>query len=120
MEKEGIFNSLKRRAKLVAEGLNDIDGFTCNEAEGAMYCFPRVEMPAGAKKAAEKEGVNVDTMYALSLLKETGICVVPAAGFGQEEGRAGFRTTFLPGEEEMEKAVVMFKKHHEGFVKKYA
>ena len=63
--------------------------------------------------------MSPDTLYAVSLLKTTGICVVPASGFGQEPGRYGFRTTFLPPEAEMEKAVKLFKKHHEEFNKKY-
>lgn len=67
----------------------------------------------------QKQGTNVDTLYSLSLLEATGICVVPAAGFGQEPGRAGFRTTFLPQEEEMKQAVELFKSHHEQFLEKY-
>jgi alanine transaminase len=58
-------------------------------------------------------------MYAISLLKSTGICVVPASGFGQAEGRYGFRTTFLPPMADMEDAMKKFKSHHEAFVKKY-
>jgi len=118
-EKATIFDSLKRRAIMVVEGLNKIEGFSCQPAEGSMYCFPKVEMPKKAIEAAKKEGTNVDTLYALSLLEATGICVVPAAGFGQEPGRAGFRTTFLPQEEEMKQAVELFKVHHEQFLEKY-
>jgi len=55
-----------------------------------------------------------------SLLEFSGICVVPASGFGQREGRYGFRTTFLPCEEEITKAVGLFKKHHESFCEQYA
>jgi len=119
LEKATIFNSLKNRAKIVAEGLNAIDGFTCNPAEGAMYVFPRVEIPAGAIAAAKAAGTSPDGLYAMSLLEETGICVVPASGFGQEEGRVGFRTTFLPSSEEMQEGVKKMKEHHEMFVKRY-
>lgn len=42
------------------------------------------------------------------------------SGFGQKEGRVGFRTTFLPQEEELEKAIGEFKRHHELFREKYA
>mmetsp|Transcript_727 Transcript_727/g.945 ORF Transcript_727/g.945 Transcript_727/m.945 type:complete len:529 (-) Transcript_727:129-1715(-) len=119
-EKTAIFESLKRRSKLVSEGLNSIPGFSCQTAQGAMYCFPSIEIPEGAKKAAAEQGMAPDTFYALSLLENTGICVVPASGFGQEEGRLGFRTTFLPSEGEMERAVGLFKKHHEEFCAKYS
>ncbi|EED93441.1 alanine aminotransferase [Thalassiosira pseudonana CCMP1335] len=115
-----IFSSLKRRAVSLVRGLNDIDGMTCTPAEGAMYAFPRVELPPKALDAAAINDQTPDNLYALSLLEETGICVVPASGFGQKEGRIGFRTTFLPPEDELNQAVVEFKRHHEWFCEKYA
>lgn len=119
-EKQAIFDSLRRRARLVGEGLDAIPGFSCQPAQGAMYVFPRVEMPEGAMAAAKELGVPVDALYALSLLEQTGICVVPGSGFAQEEGRWGFRTTFLPPEAEMEEAVAQFREHHEEFCRRYA
>ena len=41
-------------------------------------------------------------------------------GFGQKKGRAGFRTTFLPPEETIVRAVDMFKQNHEKFCARYA
>jgi len=32
-----------------------------------------------------------DAMYCYQLLEETGICVVPGSGFGQQEGTYHFR-----------------------------
>lgn len=118
-EKKNIYESLKRRAKLVADGLNSIDGFSCQSPSGAMYAFPRVELSEAAQKVATEQGMSPDTLYALSLLESTGICVVPASGFGQEEGRFGFRTTFLPSEEEMANAVRLMAQHHKAFNEKY-
>eukprot|EP00560_Eucampia_antarctica_P008106 CAMPEP_0197824970 /NCGR_PEP_ID=MMETSP1437-20131217/2136_1 /TAXON_ID=49252 ORGANISM="Eucampia antarctica, Strain CCMP1452" /NCGR_SAMPLE_ID=MMETSP1437 /ASSEMBLY_ACC=CAM_ASM_001096 /LENGTH=527 /DNA_ID=CAMNT_0043424791 /DNA_START=191 /DNA_END=1774 /DNA_ORIENTATION=- len=119
-EKKEIFDSLKRRAKIAADGFNSIPGFSCQKAQGAMYCFPKVTLPEGALKAAAASGVSPDTMYAVSLLEEAGICVIPASGFGQEEGRFGFRTTFLPAEDEMKRVVQAVREHHENFNLKYA
>lgn len=104
----------------LVNGLNAIDGMTCNPSDGAMYAFPRVELPPKALDAAAKQNQTPDTMYALSLLEETGICVVPASGFGQKEGRIGFRTTFLPPEDELNSAIVEFKRHHELFCERFA
>ena len=107
-----------------------------------MYAFPKIELPEGAVAAAKENNQTPDTMYALSLLEETGICVVPASGFGQAEGRIGsvfnfrlsvltyvffssynffvrFRTTFLPPEDKLAKAVEEFKRHHELFCQKW-
>jgi alanine transaminase len=41
-QKTQILNSLAERAKLVADTLNGIEGFSCNTVQGAMYAFPRV------------------------------------------------------------------------------
>lgn len=71
-------------------------------------------------EAAAASGIAADTLYAVSLLEETGICVIPASGFGQEEGRFGFRTTFLPSEDEMVRVVEAIRNHHDKFVSKYS
>lgn len=120
MEESHIFEGLKRRAKNLVDGLNQVDGITCNPAEGAMYAFPRVDIPPKAIAEAEAQGVAPDTLYALSLLEDTGICVVPASGFGQKQGRYGFRTTFLPPDDKMSGAIEMFVAHHKNFTQKYS
>lgn len=104
----------------MVDGLNAIEGITCNSAQGAMYCFPRIQMPERALEQAKEQSTSVDTLYAVSLLQETGICVVPASGFGQTEGRADFRTTFLPPKAELEVAIGKIAQHHEHFCAKYA
>lgn len=119
-EETAIYRSLAKRAKMVVEGLNVIDGITCQPAHGAMYCFPKIELPPLALEEAQRHGQTPDMLYALSLLQETGICVVPASGFGQKEGRIGFRTTFLPPEEQLRKAVGEFDRHHKLFCDRYA
>lgn len=119
-EMTAVYESLKRRSKIVSDGLNAISGFSCQPCQGAMYSFPSVQLPEGAIQAAKDEGVSPDTLYCISLLEATGICVVPASGFGQEEGRYGFRTTFLPSEGEMARSVEDIKKHHEDFCARYS
>ena len=119
-EKQEIYESLKKRAQIATDGFNSIPGFSCQKAQGAMYCFPSVEMPKGAFGVAEAKGIPVDTLYAVSLLESTGVCVIPASGFGQKEGRLGFRTTFLPSEDEMKRVVSEVRRHHDLFCGKYA
>jgi aspartate/methionine/tyrosine aminotransferase len=118
-EMTDIFEALKRKSKLVSDGLNKIPGFSCQASQGAMYSFPSVTMPQGAIDDAREKGIAPDTLYALSLLERTGICVVPASGFEQKSGRYGFRTSFLPPEEEMERCVELMRIHHEEFCLKY-
>jgi len=117
-EQTYIYDGLKERSQKLVEGLNAIPGITCVPAEGAMYAFPKVEVPQGAIDRANELGTTPDNLYALSLLEETGICVVPASGFGQAKGRVGFRTTFL--HPDTLKAIDVFAKHHEKFVKEYS
>ena len=51
-ERAGILASMFSRAKLIAEALNKLPGLSCNAAEGAMYLFPRIHLPAKAIAAA--------------------------------------------------------------------
>eukprot|EP00535_Pseudo-nitzschia_heimii_P005140 CAMPEP_0197174360 /NCGR_PEP_ID=MMETSP1423-20130617/915_1 /TAXON_ID=476441 /ORGANISM="Pseudo-nitzschia heimii, Strain UNC1101" /LENGTH=651 /DNA_ID=CAMNT_0042623283 /DNA_START=347 /DNA_END=2302 /DNA_ORIENTATION=+ len=113
-----IYNGLKERADKLVAGLNRIDGISCVPAEGAMYAFPTVEVPPKAIEAAKEQGTTPDNLYALSLLEMTGICVVPASGFGQKKGRVGFRTTFL--HPDTVRAIDMFARHHEKFTSDYS
>jgi len=117
-EQQAIYNGLKERSQKLVEGLNKIPGISCVPAEGAMYAFPRIEIPEKAIEKAKEMGTTPDNLYCLSLLNETGICVVPASGFGQKKGRVGFRTTFL--HPDTVKAVDLFAKHHEKFMKEYS
>lgn len=116
-ENSAIFEGLKERSQKLVDGLNKIPGISCVPAEGAMYAFPSVEIPPKAFEAAKVQGTTPDNLYALSLLEKTGICVVPASGFGQKKGRVGFRTTFL--HPDTVKAIDSFAKHHKEFVEEY-
>lgn len=116
-----IFDSLKRKAILLVDGLNKIEGIECNEAEGSMYAFPRLtNLPLNAHKAAKSRKMQLDELYAMSLLETTGVVVVPASGFGQSKGRHGFRTTFLLPESQMVKVIEKISFHHKMFCAKFS
>lgn len=104
-ERECVLGELKRRAVLLAEGLNRIPGIRCNVVAGAMYAFPRVELPPG----------RTDMEYCLALLEQTGVCVVPGTGFGQIPGTAHFRTTILPPTRQIETVVERLATFHASF-----
>ncbi len=101
-EKTAILDEMKKRAIILAEGLNKIEGVQCNVIAGAMYAFPSIQLPAG----------KTDFEYCMALLEETGICVVPGSGFGQAEGTFHFRTTILPPTEKIQKVVELFGNFH--------
>jgi aspartate/methionine/tyrosine aminotransferase len=104
-EKGAILDTLKQRALLLAKGLNCIEGISCNVIAGAMYAFPSVTLPPGRS----------DSDYAMALLEQTGICVVPGSGFGQAEGTAHFRTTILPPTEKIQKVVDALGEFHRSY-----
>ena len=89
------------------------------DAQGAMYAFPRIDLPPRAIAEALAEGHAPDTHYALSLLESTGICAVPGSGFGQREGTHHLRLTFLPGEDKLLGAMERFKAHHQAYIRRY-
>jgi aspartate/methionine/tyrosine aminotransferase len=104
-EKTTILDTLRQRAILLAEGLNRIEGITCNVIAGAMYAFPNITLPPG----------RTDSDYAMALLEQTGICVVPGSGFGQADGTAHFRTTILPPTEKLHQVVKDLGEFHRNY-----
>ncbi|TFY80356.1 hypothetical protein EWM64_g3655 [Hericium alpestre] len=108
---------LAARTKLMAERLNQLPGVSCVDSAGALYLYPKLTIPDQAAAAALAAGKQPDEFYALQLLDETGICVVPGSGFGQKDGEAHYRLTCLcPGVEEYVGALEAF---HLGFMKRY-
>ena len=104
-ERRSVLAGLAQRAGLLAEGLNAIPGIVCNQVAGAMYAFPRIQIPEG----------RTDEEYCMALLEATGICVVPGSGFGQAEGTAHFRTTILPPTEKIQKVVQALGEFHRNY-----
>ncbi|VDD79448.1 unnamed protein product [Mesocestoides corti] len=90
-EKAKVLSDLAKKAKLVETLFNELPGYKCQPVMGAMYAFPRIELPAKAKEAAERANMPPDTFYVTKLLKSTGICVVPGSGFVQKPGTSHFR-----------------------------
>lgn len=118
-EKTAVLNSLKKRAKLVADTFNSFEGFRCNKVAGAMYAFPRFMLPQKAIEEAKAAGQAPDFFYVMQLLENTGVCVVPGSGFGQMPGTHHFRTTILPPLEKLQVMLTHFKDFHQKFMSKY-
>jgi alanine transaminase len=91
-----------------------------------MYAFVKFELPndkgVDVKKMTESERFTYDSKrdfdYCLSLLEETGICVVPGSGFGQLPKTLHFRTTFLPPKDDIVNLVEKMKNFHISYSKK--
>lgn len=118
-QRDGILASLRRRAKKISAALNELEGVSCNEAEGAMYLFPRIHLPATVITAAQEEGFVPDTFYCVRLLQSTGIVVVPGSGFKQVNGTYHFRATILPPEDKVDSFIARLAKFHADFISQY-
>jgi len=119
-EKNQVLSGLKERALLVSEILNKIEGVTCNHVEGAMYAFPKIEIPQKAIEHAKSLDLEPDMFYCLELLNSTGICVIPGSGFLQKSGTYHFRTTILPPTDQIKTLLLSFEKFHLEFMKKWS
>lgn len=124
-EKNRILSSLKTKAEILGNGINQIEGMAVEIPQGAMYAFVRIQLPP--EKGVDLEGMSPaerieheskrDEAYCMQLLEETGICVVPGSGFGQLPGTLHFRTTFLPPQEEIEALVAKLRQFHEQYTR---
>ncbi|XP_011304772.1 alanine aminotransferase 1 [Fopius arisanus] len=119
-QKTAVLKSLAERSRLVVDTLNTIPGYHCNPSMGAMYVFPRIDLPKKVIEAAKAEGKAPDAFYAFKLLETTGICVIPGSGFGQKPGTYHFRTTILPQVDKIKTMLSSIKDFHIKFLKEYS
>jgi len=116
-ETDTIHAALASRTKTMAARLNGLPGVSCVDSPGALYLYPQIKLSKKAQEAAVAAGKQPDAFYALGLLDDTGICVVPGSGFGQKEGEWHYRLTCLcPGVDEY---VGKLEKFHLDWVQKY-
>lgn len=77
---------LQGRRDLITDEISKIDGVDLVTPQGSFYAFPSID-------------VNDDWDFCIELLKETGVIVVPGAGFGQKPGTSHFRIVTCPTDE---------------------
>ncbi|KAK3812957.1 MAG: pyridoxal phosphate-dependent transferase [Benniella sp.] len=118
-EYDDIYFSLIKRAQMLEDMFNGLEGCTCNPADGAMYLFPQIRLPEKAIKAARAAGKEPDHFYCMAMLESTGVCMVAGSGFGQVEGTAHFRSTFLPQPELFGEFCTGIRNFHADFMNKY-
>lgn len=118
-EKTEILESLRRKAQVMYEMLNTMDNIRCNYVEGAMYAMPSVKFSNKALQAAKELGMPADKFYALQILENTGIIIVPGSGFGQQDGTYHFRITILSPESKIKGMLQKFKEFNNAFHQKY-
>jgi len=125
-ERGAILGDLKEKAEILGRGISGIEGMHAEIPQGAMYAFVRFDLPHAkgidpetmAPEERLKYEAARDSKYCLRLLEDTGICVVPGSGFGQQPGTLHFRTTFLPPKDDIKTLVEKMKKFHTAYVEK--
>jgi len=86
--------------------LNDIPGISCVKPEGALYCFPRIDI--------KKFGITDDVRFVLDFLREKHILIVQGTGFNWKQPDH-FRLVFLPVVEQLEWAAAELKDFLNGY-----
>jgi aspartate aminotransferase len=86
-----------RRRQLVVDGLNQIEGVTCNMPQGAFYAFPNISGTGLSSRAA-----------ADYLLNEAGVATLSGTAFGQN-GEGYLRLSYANSYENLEKALQWMK-----------
>lgn len=116
-----LLSALKKKATIVQGALNSMKGMHCNPIEGAMYAFPRVDLPKKFVEEAKQAGREPDAHYCMQALQATGAVMVPGSGFKQREGTHHFRTTILPSPIEfLESKYAEVKKFNDQLMEKYS
>ncbi len=77
-ESHYMVEQFEERARVIAEGLNQIDGVSCLPSGGAFYVFPNVT--AACRRLGLKTANDLQT----ALLNEAGVAVLPRTCFGRK------------------------------------
>jgi len=106
-EKRTILDDLFEKATIIRESFKQMEGMECFGKIGAMYLFPRInKLPRNTN----------DFDYCMSLLEETGLCVVNGLGFGQKPGTHHLRIAFLPSKELLQSVLPKWIDFHNKFI----
>ncbi len=106
-EKQTILDDLFNKANIIRKSFKEMDGMECFGKIGALYLFPRLnKLPANC----------TDFEYCMTLLEETGLCVVNGSGFGQKPGTHHLRIAFLPSIESLRSVLISWIDFHNKFV----
>ena len=95
---EDMMDKFSKRRKLIVDGLNSINGITCNNPGGAFYVFPNIS----------GTGLN-GTQFADKCLYDAGVAIVPGTSFGKS-AKDFVRFSFANSYENIEKALEKIKK----------
>lgn len=90
----------RQRRDLVVEMINSIPGLSCNRPNGAFYVFVSCAEHLG-KKSPSGERIVSDMDFAMYLLEQAGVAVVPGSGFLMD---GFFRISYASSEQDLRHA----------------
>ena len=99
-----MVDEFKNRRKLILGLLNEIDGFECNEPEGAFYVFPDISSFFGKELNGVK--INNASDFAMYLLENANVATVTGDAFGNPNG---IRISYAASEEQIKEALSRIK-----------
>ena len=99
-----MVDKFKERRTLILELLNDIEGFKCNEPEGAFYVFPDVTAHFG--KTINGTTINNASDFAMYILEHANVATVTGDAFGN--GNC-IRISYAASEKDIREAVSRIK-----------
>jgi aspartate/methionine/tyrosine aminotransferase len=94
-----------RRRQNMTRMLNEIDGVTCPEPEGAFYCYPNVQGLLG--RSLEGRVSSTSAELAETLLELINIAVVPGEAFGTP---GFFRVSYALDDEGIAEGLTRFQR----------
>ena len=99
-----MIDKFKERRTLILNLLSEIDGFQCNEPEGAFYLFPNVSALFG--KTFKGMKINNATDLSMFLLEEANVATVTGEAFGNPNC---IRISYAASEENITDAIKQIK-----------
>ncbi|MEO3754789.1 pyridoxal phosphate-dependent aminotransferase [Streptomyces sp. B6B3] len=94
-----------RRRRTIVRMLNEIDGVTCPEPEGAFYAYPSVRGLLGREIRGRRPATSME--LAGLLLEEAEVAVVPGEAFGTE---GYLRLSYALGDDDLVEGVSRMQK----------
>jgi len=99
-----MIDEFKERRTLILDLLNSINGFQCNEPEGAFYVFPDIKAYFG--KTLNGTTIKNASDFAMYLLENANVATVTGDAFGNPNC---IRISYAASEKEIREAVTRIK-----------
>jgi len=99
-----MIDEFKNRRSLILDLLNDIDGFTCNEPDGAFYVFPDVTAFFG--KTFNGATIQNASDFAMYLLEHANVATVTGEAFGNPNS---IRISYAASSDQIKEAIKRIK-----------